>query len=331
MHALEKRKAKNFADWLAKKFRVIAPVKLEGKKDCAFEEYAEGKELDLNSKPVFSPKNSFFPAFEEMFEFKEGRIVEMKKSVEKRALFGVRACDLNALNRMNALFSSEKKDAYFAKARENLMVFGLKCTNAWENCFCESIGADELKGHDVEVWEENGKYFFEAKSERGEKLLGGYTGFEEVKQVKKQDEKKSKICLRSVDARNADFAKINWAEWGRKCFACSNCVMVCPSCTCFDVFDELDLSLKNGKRKRTWASCLTVEFASISNTCFRPLKPERFKQFVMHKFKYYKDKFGEFMCTGCGRCIDYCPKGIDVIEVLEEGKAKENECKVKEK
>ncbi len=320
MQSLEKSRIRLFVNWLQARFQVFAPVKMRTKKDTAFKAVKKESELDLDSKPIFSQKSLFFPSHQEMLEFDErGTVIESKKGENraKKVLFGVRACDLHALLRMDALFLREPRDPYFEKARSNLVIFGLKCSSAWENCFCESVGASELVGHDVEMWEAGGRYFFEGKTIAGKKLLREFGGFEEVEGVKKPG--KRSLCKRSVEVGKVDFNKIDWKKWGDICFACSNCVMVCPSCTCFDVSDDLNLDLKSGKRKRTWSSCYMIEFASVSNFCFRPLKSERFKQFVMHKWNYFKKEFGAHMCTGCGRCIDYCPARIDFIEALKEG------------
>jgi NAD(P)H-flavin reductase/Pyruvate/2-oxoacid:ferredoxin oxidoreductase delta subunit len=107
-----------------------------------------------------------------------------------------------------------------------------------------------------------------------------------------------------------------WAEVADRCLSCSNCTMVCPTCFCTSAGLESDLDGSTTRVERRWDSCFTGDFAAVAGGNFRPRRQDRYRQWLTHKFATWVDQFGTSGCVGCGRCIAWCPVGIDVREEL---------------
>jgi succinate dehydrogenase/fumarate reductase-like Fe-S protein len=121
--------------------------------------------------------------------------------------------------------------------------------------------------------------------------------------------------LQSLLYRNIDSKR--WTETAKRCMTCTNCTMVCPTCFCTTVEDITDLTGTRAERMRKWDSCFTLEFSHIHGGSIRSSVLARYRQWLTHKFAYWKDQFGTYGCVGCGRCITWCPVGIDVTEEIQ--------------
>jgi Fe-S-cluster-containing hydrogenase component 2 len=115
----------------------------------------------------------------------------------------------------------------------------------------------------------------------------------------------------------ASFDRPEWDEIAKRCLTCANCTMVCPTCFCSTVEDTTDLGGENAGRWRRWDSCFSVDFAKVAGGNFRPSAKARYRQWLTHKFASWQDQFGTSGCVGCGRCITWCPVGIDVTEEIK--------------
>ena len=112
-----------------------------------------------------------------------------------------------------------------------------------------------------------------------------------------------------------------WDKFNKTCLACTSCTQVCPTCFCFDIVEENDLVSMSSTRKAVWDSCFNPSFATVHRFNVRGSVASRYRQWLMHKFAYWTDQFGTFGCVGCGRCITWCPSGIDIrneINLLRE-------------
>ena len=282
-----------------------------------------------NGKPTnVSMKDFFFPRTEPVFFYKMNHdgveIIDPEPIEQKMVIFGAKACDAAALPIVEKLYNWDYHDEFFNVRKKNSIIFGVACGYRDEYCFCDSVNLspDSEKGSDVFLYPlEDGSYLAKSISEKGEKFLTDYAKHfapasgqkpaPSQKPAQRFDSKKVKTWI------DGSFQNEFWRENGEMCVGCAQCAYVCPTCHCFDIVDE-SCSYSEGRRVKNWDACQFCQFTKHAGGHNpRNAQPERFRQRVSHKFKYYSDKFEEILCTGCGRCSRGCSIGIDLGEVLE--------------
>ncbi|MFH0990811.1 MAG: 4Fe-4S dicluster domain-containing protein [bacterium] len=249
----------------------------------------------------------------------------------KYAFFGVRPCELEAIRIQDKVFNSgEYKDPYYQSLREKLVIITVNCTKAGNTCFCASMntGPKARDGFDLALTEilENGSHYFtiEAGSEMGKELVDvvSATQASDAENAKAQSLVAAAASQmgRSIqteglkDLLQSNFEHPEWGKAAARCLTCTNCTMVCPTCFCMTVEDVTDLSGDEASRNRRWDSCFTMDFSYIHGGSVRPSARARYRQWLTHKLSSWVDQFGTFGCVGCGRCITWCPVGIDITE-----------------
>ena len=311
MHTIPREKLPAFLEYLSKGGELIVPAKKDGL--SFFKSYEKGDRLYLEKGNTdYSAKQFFFPYKEVLYYYdKEGNF-ENAQEPRERILFGIRPCDLHALAVTDMFFSDEPADPHYLERRKRTTLIAIDCTTPGKNCFCDSLGKRDPIGHDLLLIPEKKFFYASAGSEKGKKLLEDSGLFEKTSEspsIKKIPCKKK--------ASPVDSSRVKWEKWGKLCFACAACTSVCPTCTCFDIEDEIQLKGGKTERQRTWASCFTKDFTSVAGGhSFRSARPEMLKQFVNHKFPYFKEKFGVTMCVGCGRCVTACTAKIDISKMI---------------
>ena len=248
------------------------------------------------------------------------------------AFFGVRACDLAALAVQERVFiGGEFVDVRALARRRGIFVVAVDCTEPGGSCFCASMqtGPGVTSGHDVALTERAGGaggpvYLARAGTERGAAWLAGLdfaeAGDEAVAEGRAAVEEASGRMGRSmpdVDLRAVIAARTEsryWEEIGARCLACSNCTLVCPTCFCMTVEDVTDLAGERSERHRRWDSCFGLDFSYLHGGAVRRAVGARYRQWMSHKLSTWWDQFGTSGCVGCGRCITWCPVGIDITE-----------------
>jgi formate hydrogenlyase subunit 6/NADH:ubiquinone oxidoreductase subunit I len=259
------------------------------------------------------------------------QIVEEKDEPPKLALIGVRACELHAIARQDKIFlSGNYVDPFYKARRENIFIVAVNCGQAGGTCFCASMntGPQVTSGFDLALTEvlDSGRHFFlvEVGSERGAEILRGVPH-----QVAQEEEKTMAArvtanaaaqmgrLLDTTDIKNLLYRNSEHARWDQvagRCLNCANCTMVCPTCFCTTVEDVTDLTGEHAERWRKWDSCFTMDFSYIHGGSVRPSAKARYRQWLTHKLAAWFDQFGTSGCVGCGRCITWCPVGIDITE-----------------
>ncbi|MCX7794648.1 MAG: 4Fe-4S dicluster domain-containing protein [Thermodesulfovibrionales bacterium] len=277
-------------------------------------------------------KRFLFPTEEEILTWKYNKkslIIESFISPERPViLFGLRACDIEALKLYDRIFS---EDDSYRKKRANSVTIAINCLKPGDNCFCYSLNTGpEVKGADVVITELKEYLLIEINSDT---LLPFLAGISSQKPLSEDWEEKERILnncknafKKQVDTRlfKTLFKKIEdplWAQISEKDLECGNCTQVCPTCFCNSTYDRIKLTSvsKNdvkGTRIRTWDSCFSRNFARVHGGNFRLSRRARYRHWFMHKFLYMEEQFGMPGCVGCGRCITWCPAGIDVTDVL---------------
>lgn len=310
MYRMPKEKLPDFLDYLERKGELYIPFQEGGV--SFFKRYERGDRPHIDAGNTdYSAKQLFFPHSEVMFRYGRAGDVEKISPPKKKIIFGLRPCDLHAIAVTDTFFSDPPADPYYAAKRESATLIALECTTPGKNCFCDSLGKRDPVGHDLLVFS-SGKFLYaKEETKKGLALIKKSRLFEKSPEKQKPRRLPCKKRASPVPA-----PKVQWGKWGKACFACGACTSVCPTCTCFDVEDEKQLSGKT-ERFRTWSSCFTKDFTTVAGGhCFRPSRTEMLKQFVSHKFPYFKKQFGTTMCVGCGRCITACTAKIDISKII---------------
>jgi ferredoxin len=253
---------------------------------------------------------------------------------KKYALIGVRPCELNSIQILDKVFNNGSYTDYqYNSIREKIFICAINCTRPGKTCFCVSMntGPKAGKGFDLLLTEvSKGKeHYFTAEdgSAKGKKILSAVEGNDTTAEQKKAaDEAVAAAAERMGRKLNTDNIKEIlykshdhpvWEETGAKCLACTNCTLVCPTCFCSNVEDVTDLTGDNTERWRKWDSCFNLEYSRVAGGNFRTTVKARYRQWMTHKLASWQEQFGTFGCVGCGRCITWCPVGIDITKQAE--------------
>ncbi len=258
------------------------------------------------------------------------------------AFLGVRACDLAAIEIQDRVFlDGPFPDPIYRARRENLFVIAVACTAPSATCFCASMGTGPQVREGAadltltEVVNAADHWFLAlAGSDRGRELLAEL----EHQPATEADLLAASAAVESAarrqtrrlnpaeirDLLNVSFDHPRWDQTAERCLACANCTMVCPTCFCTTIEDVSDVTGQHAERWRRWDSCFTLSFSYIHGGSVRTSGKARYRQWLTHKLASCTDQFGSPGCVGCGRCITWCPAGIDITEEVQAIRGGEN-------
>ena len=280
-------------------------------------------------------KKSLFPPVMRLWQARrqgnDFEVIPENNEAPKLAFLGVRSCELHAISIQDKVFMrSDYTDPTYQSRRNNLCIIAINCGQAGGTCFCTSMGTGPKATADfdlalTEVLGQDEHYFVvEVGSKLGLELMQT-TPYREASpnDVQKAEDivaRTAEHMGRSMDTtsikgllyRNLDHPR--WDDVASRCLSCSNCTMVCPTCFCTTVEDVTDLTGEHAERWRKWDSCFTMDFSYISGGSIRASTKSRYRQWMTHKLASWIDQFGTSGCVGCGRCITWCPVGIDITE-----------------
>ncbi|MBI4559116.1 MAG: 4Fe-4S dicluster domain-containing protein [Candidatus Hydrogenedentes bacterium] len=266
-------------------------------------------------------------------------IVQENANVPRYAFIGVRACELNAIAILDRVFlQGSAVDFEYRRRREHAFILAVDCTRPGGTCFCASMnaGPQARSGFDLALTEvfDNGEHYFTVVcgSERGDEVLGELC-LEEASEPERQAAKHSIEEAGRHMGRKMETAGLaellasrvehpHWEVVAKRCLTCGNCTLVCPTCFCSNVEDVTDLAGAFAERWRTWDSCFTLDYSYIHGGNVRKTAVSRYRQWLTHKLSSWHSQFEMSGCVGCGRCITWCPVGIDLTEevrVLRDG------------
>lgn len=300
--------------------------RVERRKDKAFFEYNMGPH---SWKKYLHPPTLTLWRSEKT---KDGfRVLPEKEPEAPCAFLGVRACELEAIRIQDrVLLEGPYRDTRYATRRKNTFIVAVNCTKAGGTCFCASMGTGPkaIEGFDLALTElkDKGRHdlLLEAGSDRGKKLLDSLL----IKKAADGDIQRAKTLIEKAASemgRRMDVSGIKellqenlenplWNEVAERCLACTSCTMVCPTCFCTTLEDYTSLDGSEAERRRRWDSCFTRDFSYIHGGSIRILNASRYRQWLTHKLANWHDQFDSSGCVGCGRCITWCPAGIDITE-----------------
>jgi ferredoxin len=259
------------------------------------------------------------------------RFLPARHQDRKTAFIGVRPCDLHALAILDkVLLEGPYIDACYRSRRDPAFFVAVNCIQPGATCFCTSMGGGPkaAKGFDLALTEVilGDRHYFVAEigSGPGGEVLGEIvrreSSVEEVEHAERLVREAAGRMGRSMDASGVKellYSSVEHPHWDRiasRCLACGNCTMVCPTCFCTTIEDFTDLTGARAERRQRWDSCFTAEFSYIHGGTIRSSIASRYRQWMVHKLATWVDQYGELGCVGCGRCIAWCPAGIDITE-----------------
>ncbi len=333
MKTLAKKDINGLLKTWTKEYTVLAPSK-KSSGDCIFEPYQEDSFTLDYGKPSLPPKAVFLPHSDVIFRVEKNEFRQVV-SAKKTILFGIRSCDMMGIRQSASFMTRDRNDIYYNEKRAQAITVVMACPGPQnETCFCTTTQSGPVaeKGFDLLIYDMGDILLIETGSQRGKDLLSfeNLTGMDDTRALESVQRFKEKAsgnipkandvveAMNKLEDGTAD-EKV-WEYFGSKCIACGGCAYVCPTCTCFNVYDQ-ESSPGSGLRARAWDTCLFGGFTrEASGHNPRPTQASRLQRRHEHKLLYYnKTDIQEALCgcVGCGRCSDYCPVKIGTLEVAK--------------
>lgn len=241
------------------------------------------------------------------------------------AFLGMRACELAAVAIQDRVFLQENyADPIYKARREKALFIACNCTQAAPTCFCTSMktGPRCTVGFDLALTEIETGFIVEIGSKRGEEILAtlalrtpSVSEFQQADAARQRAIDQQTRSLPKDEVRDLLMNNLHHPQWddvAERCLSCTNCTQVCPTCFCSSVQEVTDLDVSRVERQRTWDSCFNFDFSYMNGGVVRNSVRSRYRQWLTHKLATWHDQFDTSGCVGCGRCITWCPVGIDL-------------------
>jgi ferredoxin len=300
----------------------------------AFAPLARAADLRLDyDVTILPPKKIFQPPCETLLTFDRTKGYESVFQTEPFVVFGVHPYDMAAILQIDKLFAEDQCDAHYMKRREQATIVVSDVQNASPDVFAGCMGTATINdGFDILVTNIEGDYLVDIRTEKGQALTESLQKAPDADDMSLKlrklvwAENTERLQKHKLDVRPDVLPKLLersyehpvWEEKARLCYSCGSCVLVCPTCYCFDVQEDVDWTLQKGERRRVWDGCLLSEFAAVAGGHnFRRHREDRYRHRYYRKGKYIPDKIGKIACVGCGRCISACTANIaNPVEVF---------------
>ena len=277
-------------------------------------------------KYLYPPRLTLFQA-----GCSNGRLkITVEHEAPQYAFVGARACELAAIAIQDHIFlDGAFQEPHYKARRERAFILAVNCTEPGATCFCSSMGTGPActSGFDLSVTELDNAYLIAVGSQVGADMLvdcdwrpAGALELDQARRLLAEAEDQMGRQMDTSDLPDLLYDNLDhprWDETAERCLSCMNCTMVCPTCFCVDVQDASDLTGQQTERVRTWDSCFNPDFSYVHGGNLRPNIRARYRQWLTHKLASWIDQFGTPGCVGCGRCITWCPVGIDLTEEVD--------------
>jgi ferredoxin len=303
-----------------------ATYRLKRRNDAALFGYAVGPHSW--KKYLHPPRERLWQA-----ERRDGtmQITTERPKPQKLAFFGVRSCELRAIEIQDRVFlQGSYVDTSYQARRQGAFIVAVQCSQAGGTCFCASMqtGPKAAAGYDLALTEVLGdeRHYFrvEVGSAAGAEVLGELPHRPARPEEQEAAERVLEATARQMGRKmetaglpellTRNYEHPRWQNVAGRCLTCANCTMVCPTCFCTTVEDTSDLKGEHAERWQRWDSCFTVDFSYLHGGSVRSSARARYRQWMTHKLATWFDQFGTSGCVGCGRCITWCPAAIDITE-----------------
>lgn len=280
---------------------------------------------------VLSPKKFFFPPEEVLYDYTAEGTIKSHTESKPMVFFGIRPCDCAALAIMDEAFADSHGDPNYLKRREAAVVIAVDCKELCdEDSFCYKVNThNTTRGFDIMLHGLDDRYAMTLRTEKGKDFAEKYFSTEDLDdkafsdfQAEKERAFGAYTPFKELDKLPAIF-KANkehpvWEEEAKRCLSCGSCIMVCPTCYCFDVADEMALNLRRGEKIRRWDACMLSSFAVVAGgENFRSEPVRRLSHRINRKFNYLMEKHKHPVCVGCGRCVRACLAEISPRTIVE--------------
>ncbi len=274
---------------------------------------------------LFAPRESLWRVARD--EHGRLRFRETSPQVTPLAVIGARACDLAALRLQDQHFlHGAHPDPYYQARRESLFIVAVQCSHPAATCFCASTGDGPRaeRDFDLALSELDAGYVVETGSQRGASVLAALplaaATAAQRDAARQQSERAARLQTRALPGRNlrdvlfANLEHPRWDEVAARCLSCGNCTSVCPTCFCHAESEQPALDGAHSEHVREWDSCFTQGHSYIHGLTIRAETRTRYRQWLTHKLGSWHEQYGRSGCVGCGRCVTWCPVGIDITE-----------------
>ena len=319
---ISKKNFKLMVENLLKNMEVVGVKKKQTKN--VYDRISSFDELCMDyDVTLISPTKYLLPARETILKFTAGDNSKAEPVLENtpRVIIGVHPYDIRAIELLDVVFMATNPDPNYIARRQNSLIIGVDCLHPSPRNFSACMGTNVAEnGFDLLLTDIGNRYVVTIGSQKGADLLTKYaevgeaTNNDIAKQKLSRDEGLAKCSYklncpkeRIPKLLEENYDDVYWEKRSSTCLSCGSCVMVCPTCFCFDVQDDMALNLKDGERIRQWDGCMLVDFAKVATgENFRHDKTSRFRHRIFRKGKYVLERFGKMGCVGCGRCTTAC-------------------------
>ena len=333
---LAKKDEKKLFSVLEKFGEVWSPMP-KGKR-YSYEKIEDPEDLVLHEeciRTILPVKKFLMPPDFNILSFTPQKFTTNNEEIPFKIVVSVPPCEIHAVNILTKFYTTDYVDNYYMKRREKLIIIG-KSGLPDEHCFCHKTNTSIVEeGYDLFFFDLGDYYLVWVGSEIGDDIVRKGSDifdenlpkdvsqkFVEFRKQKNKSYKNNPDMEGVTDLMELMYDAEFWDEFGDKCLSCGQCTMVCPTCTCFNIIDDLELNKELGHRRRYWDSCQFKEYSIVAGGHnFRESKAERLKLWYTHKLKAFIGHFGSPSCVGCGRCIITCPVDINVPTVVEKLKS----------